>query len=185
MQTQSPTMFIRPQGGFIKLNFDGVSKGNPGLAGYGGIFRDSQGQTRWIYADRGGMITNNEAEFMAAYQGIKIAIRNGYRKVEIEGDSTLVIETIRKLNDGKTWEQVTKSWRTACLIQEMENSMKHIEYKVIHHVRREGNRAADYFTNWGCNDPNGKVDNIWSAQMEGTRWEELNTIKKQDNDVNV
>ena len=54
-------------------------------------------------------MSNNEAKFMAAYQGIRIAIRNGYMKLEIEGDSNLVIETIRKLNHGKSWEQVAKS----------------------------------------------------------------------------
>ena len=27
-----------PQNGFIKLNYDGASKGNPGQAGAGGIF---------------------------------------------------------------------------------------------------------------------------------------------------
>lgn len=61
-------------------------------------------------------MSNNEAEFMAGCQGIKIAIRNGNRKLKIEGDSNLAIETIRKLNDGKAWEQVAKSWRTAGLI---------------------------------------------------------------------
>ena len=30
-----------PQVGFLKLNFDGVSKGNPGQAGIGGIFCNS------------------------------------------------------------------------------------------------------------------------------------------------
>jgi len=104
IQNQSPTVFIHPHEGFIKLNFDGVSKGNPGPAGYGGIFRDSQSHTRWIYADRGGIMTNNEAELMAAFQCIRVAIRNGYRKLEIEGDSNLVIEILRKLNNGKDWE---------------------------------------------------------------------------------
>ena len=51
-------------------------------------------------------MSNNVVEFMVAYQGIWIAIRNGYGKLEIEGDSSLVIETIRKLNHGKSWEQV-------------------------------------------------------------------------------
>lgn len=89
-------MFTHPQEGFIKLNFDGASKGNLGPAGYEGIFKDSQDHTGWIYADGGGIMSNNEAEFMAAYQGIRVAIRNGYLKLEIEGDSNLVIETIKK-----------------------------------------------------------------------------------------
>lgn len=47
--------------GFIKLNFDGASKGNPGLAGMGGLFRDDHGKTKWINADNSGFMNNNEA----------------------------------------------------------------------------------------------------------------------------
>ena len=42
---QSLAVFRRPQEGFIKLNFDRATKGNPGPTGYGGIFRNSQGDT--------------------------------------------------------------------------------------------------------------------------------------------
>jgi len=29
-----------PPHGFLKVNIDGASKGNPGLAGFGGVIRD-------------------------------------------------------------------------------------------------------------------------------------------------
>ena len=74
-----------------------------------------------------------------------------------------------------------KSWRTTGLIQDLVEIMKRIDYKIIYHVKREGNKAADYLANWGCNEPNGKVDSIWSTHMAGTRWENLNQIIKQDN----
>lgn len=118
-------------------------------------------------------MSNNETKFMAVYQGIKIAIRNGYRKLEIEGDSNLVIETIRKLNYGKSWEQMAKSWRTASLVQDLEESMKCIKYKVILHVRHEGNRPTDYLANWRCNEPGGKVDTRWTFQLAMIRWVHL------------
>lgn len=104
IHNQSPTEFKCPHEDFIKLNFDGASKGNPGLAGFRGIFKYSRGWTRWVYADRGGIMSNNGAELMAVYQGIRITIRNGYTKLEIKGDSNLVIEILRKLNNGKDWE---------------------------------------------------------------------------------
>ena len=34
-----------PQNGFIKLNYDGASKGNPRKVGAGGIFRNSRGES--------------------------------------------------------------------------------------------------------------------------------------------
>jgi len=42
--------YTRPPDGFIKLNFDGASKGNPGPAGIGGLFRDIVGNN----TERGG-----------------------------------------------------------------------------------------------------------------------------------
>lgn len=74
------------------------------MAGFGGIFRDTMGRTRWVYADKGGIMTNNEAEMTAIYQGIKIAIRKGYRNLEIEGDSQIVIRILMNLDNGKDWE---------------------------------------------------------------------------------
>lgn len=74
----SPDKFRYPEEIFIKLNLDGASKGNPGNSGFGGIFRDHQKRIRWIYAEWGGDMTNNEAELWAIHQGLRIAIRNGY-----------------------------------------------------------------------------------------------------------
>lgn len=60
-KTQSSGHFKHPGENFIKLNFDGASKGNPGPAGLGDIFRDNTGRTRWVFVDKGGIMTNNEA----------------------------------------------------------------------------------------------------------------------------
>ena len=81
---QSHSQFNYPGENFTKLNFYEASKGNSGPVGLGGIFRDTIGHTRWVYMDKGGLMTNNEAKMMVVYQGIKIAIRNGYRNLEIK-----------------------------------------------------------------------------------------------------
>ena len=57
--------FDRPQSGFLKLNYDVASKGNPGHAGVGGLFQDCTGTTLRIYAIDLGYSTNNEAELAA------------------------------------------------------------------------------------------------------------------------
>lgn len=89
--------------------------------------------------------------------------------MEIEGDSNLVTEMLRKLNNGTEWEKVAKSWRTVGLIQDLAEIMKCIDYKIINHVRREGNKAADFLANWGCNEQGGKVDSIWTINWEEPR----------------
>lgn len=38
--------WVFPSGGWAKVNIDGVSKGNPGLVGGGGVIRDSTGS--WL-----------------------------------------------------------------------------------------------------------------------------------------
>eukprot|EP00253_Pinus_taeda_P015440 PITA_15440 len=149
LENQSREAYRKPPEGFIKLNFDGAAKGNPGPASLGGIFRNGEGVTEWIYAEHGGTMTNNEAEFMAVYQGLKIARINGYRKLEIEGDSTLVINSIRKLIQGKNWEKVVKSWRSASIVRDIEEMLTRIDFKITSHVRREGNKPADCLENWG------------------------------------
>lgn len=143
MRIQSPDKFSYPRDNFVKLNFDGASKGNPGEAGFGGIFRDSNNQVRWIFADWGGEMTNSEAEFWALHQGLRIAVRNGYTNLEITGDSQIAVDMLKKLSNGRGWEKVTNSRRTAGIVQETANLLKRIEYKIINHVRRKGNQAAD------------------------------------------
>eukprot|EP00253_Pinus_taeda_P025221 PITA_25221 len=99
-QVQSPNHFSYPGIHSIKLNFDGASKGNPSPAGLGGIFRDGEGKTRWVFAEWVGEMTNNEAELWAVHEGLRIAVQNRYLNLEIEGDSQITIEMLRKLKDG-------------------------------------------------------------------------------------
>ena len=69
----SPQCWQRSTQGFIKLNFDGASKGNPGQAGIGGVFRDSQGEVCRFYALDLGYATNTEAELASLQHGLIIA----------------------------------------------------------------------------------------------------------------
>lgn len=95
-------------------------------------------------------MTNNEAELWAIHQGLRIAIRNGYTSLEIVGDSQFAIEILKKLSNGRDWERVTSSWRTVRIIQEIADLLKRIDYKLFNHVKRKGNRAADFLANFGC-----------------------------------
>jgi hypothetical protein len=61
-----------PQEGFIKLNFDGVSKGNPGPIGAGWVFRNHKGETLLLYATNLGISSKNTAKLAKIRRGIII-----------------------------------------------------------------------------------------------------------------
>lgn len=54
------------------MNFDGASRGNPGIAGIRGVIRNHEGEILHIYCRALGEGTNNEMEFAALEQGLRI-----------------------------------------------------------------------------------------------------------------
>lgn len=56
-----------------------------------------------------GKASNNEAEFHALNRGIEISISKGYHKLQIEGDSMLVIETLKQIQQGVPAKKLSKS----------------------------------------------------------------------------
>jgi ribonuclease HI len=80
----------------VKINVDGCSKGNPGVAGAGGIIRDAMG--RWIvgFALNIGICTSVSAELWAITNGLKSAWSKGFQKIILESDSSLAVDLITK-----------------------------------------------------------------------------------------
>ena len=54
---------------------------------------------------------------------------------------------LRKLKDGQSWDKVAKSWRTVAIVKDIAELLNMIDYKIINHVRRNGNKAADLLGN--------------------------------------
>ncbi|XP_042508160.1 uncharacterized protein LOC122084146 [Macadamia integrifolia] len=80
-----------PFPGWIKLNTDGCSLGNPGKAGAGGIFRNEKGDSLLNYREYVGIRTNFEAKLLAVIAGLEQAKINGFQHLWIECDSTAVV----------------------------------------------------------------------------------------------
>lgn len=80
-----------PTDGWIKLNVDGCSKGNPGMAGAGGAIRDNMGS--WIggFARNIGICSSVTAELWAIYIGLQLVWAKGFRKVLLESDSRFAL----------------------------------------------------------------------------------------------
>lgn len=124
----------------LKVYTDGGSRGNPGESGIWVYITDEQGleEKRYKYL---GIKTNNEAEYTAAFLGIKRCIELGATEVELYADSDLVIKQlsgIRKIkkDELKILHSEIKQLISECNIQ--------IRYTWI---PREQNKEADRLSN--------------------------------------
>ncbi|XP_057824461.1 uncharacterized protein LOC131036585 [Cryptomeria japonica] len=68
-----------PKPGWVKMNFDGAARGNPGDSGFGCLIRNESGECKWGMFGALGPLTNNlaEAEAEAMIRGIQLCVSKG------------------------------------------------------------------------------------------------------------
>lgn len=79
--------WVSPNKGWIKVNFDGTSRGNPGVFGARVVVRDACGNILALGAKRLVDGSNNDAECQAALEAILMDKKLGVKKIHLEGDS--------------------------------------------------------------------------------------------------
>ena len=99
-----------PSHGFLKFNIDGVSKGNPGEAGYARFLRDEEGNIQIIFHSYLGEATNNMAKLMVMESCLEIMLKHNIHNVIIEADSELVINSVKRINASATPEKISEHW---------------------------------------------------------------------------
>src|SRR5205823_11598316 len=75
----------------LTIEFDGGSRGNPGPAGIGVVVRAADGTPLVTLGRFIGRATNNVAEYQALITGLQKARELGARRVQIRGDSELIV----------------------------------------------------------------------------------------------
>jgi ribonuclease HI len=161
---KSPTSWFPPPKDFIKLNFDGASKGNPGPAGYGIVFRDHHGNILLIRAGYIGHSTNNVAELWGLTEGIQMAIKHNFSKLIVEGDSQIIINLLWKILNGANPDRISPSWRLLHGLQRITDSLCPNLDIIPAHVRRSENQVADELANIGIN--RGETELICISALE-------------------
>jgi ribonuclease HI len=142
-QTPSPSTWSPPPAHFIKVNFDGASKGNPGPAGYGAVLRNSAGEILGLAAGFIGDSTNNVAELTGLLRGIQLASDRGHQRIILEGDSQIIIRLATKIIHGSNPEKISPSWRLHRLLTEFKHHLQpHLTITTMH-VKRNANKVAD------------------------------------------
>eukprot|EP00252_Welwitschia_mirabilis_P013034 TRINITY_DN2880_c0_g1_i1.p1 TRINITY_DN2880_c0_g1~~TRINITY_DN2880_c0_g1_i1.p1 ORF type:complete len:340 (-),score=74.72 TRINITY_DN2880_c0_g1_i1:625-1644(-) len=137
-----------------QLNFDGASKGNPGMSGAGIVLRQGQSVICKV-GESLGTATNNTAEYRALILGLRTALEKGISHIDVEGDSILVVN------------QVEGTWKVKheglIELHKEANRLKHrFKYFRIKHVLRELNSDADSVATRAIQLPVGKVASMSS-----------------------
>jgi len=116
------------------LYTDGAASGNPGPAGIGYVLITDGKKKR--YSAFIGNTTNNVAEYTALIEGLKTALREGVKEIEIYMDSELVVKQLKGLYK-------VKQPHLVLLYQKTKKLLGSFDRYQIAHVRREENKEAD------------------------------------------
>lgn len=133
----------------LYINTDGGSRGNPGPMAIGVVFYDSDGQAIHQYKQCIGDGTNNEAEYRAIIQALKILKKSDWfvsnnlsgKEVICRLDSQLVVEQV----NGRYKVKKDHLGKFIAEIKELLSDMK-LKISFIY-VPREQNKLADKLVN--------------------------------------
>ena len=127
------------------MNFDGCSKGNPGLAGVGAVIYCLDDEIWSGSLFLGKNATNNQSEYTGLIFGLQQAIDMKIKTLTVKGDSQLVINQMTgkyKCNSDNIIELYKKA-------KELEKEFEKIYFV---HVLRNLNRRADELSNEAIKD---------------------------------
>lgn len=119
---------------------DGASRGNPGRSAIGASVRDGSGQELGTVSETIGIATNNQAEYRAAIEGVRLARKLGATGLELRMDSELVV---RQLIGRYRVKNAALQPLFATLVQELEA----VGPYTVAHVPRAQNARADALAN--------------------------------------
>ncbi|XP_074299645.1 uncharacterized protein LOC141630789 [Silene latifolia] len=142
--TEKFIRWLPPPHGWVMLNTDAGSKGNPGLAGGGGIFRDETGNFITAYFFSCGVCTSMKAEILALLAGLERAKELRIPKLIIHMDNSPCVDLIN--------EDQLVSNSLKFLVKRCKDLLKGSHWRVkLEHTYREANKAADFLANKGFN----------------------------------
>jgi ribonuclease HI len=129
---------------------DGASKGNPGIAGGGGVLYNPEGNLVLSFAWGLGLLSNNSAEYLALWQGLSQARTLLISNLVVIGDSRIVIQSLvgRKRPNHLPLTQLYS--RILNLVQEFDQVK-------FYHVMRGLNQQADFEASVGSSMGKGEL----------------------------
>ena len=142
----------------LTLEFDGGSRGNPGLAGVGVVIRSKDGTPIVTVGQYIGHATNNVAEYKALILALEKAKELGAKKIQIRGDSELIIKQMRG-------EYRVKNAELRELYDEAQFLIRDFEQATLDHNLRAKNKLADKLANLAM-DRKGEVTDAEESPID-------------------
>ena len=141
-KTKIQVRWLTPPFSWMKLNSDGSSMGNLGLAGGGGLICNENGE--WVkgYTRAIGYATNVAAELWALRDGIWLCISLKVPVVVFELDAKLVNDLLKKDVENPNGVDI--------LVADCRKWMKKIPLVRIQHCYREANKCVDALARRGA-----------------------------------
>jgi ribonuclease HI len=130
---------IFPQNYYL-LQFDGCSKGNPGMAAAGAVLYKNETEIWSGGKFLGYNETNNYAEYMGLILGLSKAIEFNISDLIVEGDSMLIIKQMTGKNQVKS-NNISELHKLA---MQLKLKFSNITFN---HIYRENNKRADELCN--------------------------------------
>ncbi|KAJ8436976.1 hypothetical protein Cgig2_012263 [Carnegiea gigantea] len=135
-----------PPMGWVTVNTDGASKGNPGHAGGGGVIRGDRREWLVGFIERMGVCSSTKAEIKATLQGLRLAQHMGLKKISLQLDSLTVMGMLKGTYD---W-----CLEHAPLLSECKSLIESRDWEVkVSHCFREANQVADHLANLSLTMP--------------------------------
>lgn len=144
----------------LTIYTDGASRGNPGLASYGFVILNEQGEVLYEEGKYIGINTNNFAEYSAVLEAL-LSVRENVNNLLIIGEYNNLLKNqvnltaveLRFLADSKlVVEQLSGKYKIKsenlkpliAVIKELEKNFLKVTYQ---HIPREKNKLADKLAN--------------------------------------
>jgi len=130
----------------LEIFTDGASRGNPGPAAIGVLFRQKDGPDLGVHCEAIGRATNNQAEYRAVLAALEHCDRWGVGRVHLYLDSELVARQLMGTYRVKSHDLLP-------LYQQAVHLARRLREFRIRHVPRAKNAHADHLANLALDGP--------------------------------
>jgi ribonuclease HI len=122
------------------LYTDGGARGNPGPGAIGVVLKNADGHTVVEIGKYLGICTNNEAEYHALIEGLKLAKEKGIEELTCYLDSELIVKQLKG-------QYKVKNDRLKVFFEKIKGLEKNFSEISYNHIPREKNTEADILVN--------------------------------------